>query len=200
MMYEQTDKIIKYLNKRFIRIFSKAKTLSSFEELNVIKYSQSMYNELERITEKAFLLLAKRVYLENSESEKTDIVVAWLLGVLKAYNPVTKYVYLHEVERKRSRFAESLIASSTKTKEVETALRYWSAMVRQYAIDVTDSAIKQAYIDDGVLKVKWITLDDERMCVECGKRNGNIYDIAKVPPKPHIGCRCYLVPYHGGGG
>ena len=59
-------------------------------------------------------------------------------------------MYLHEVDRKRSRFAESLIASDTKTKEVETALRYWSAMVTQYAIEVTDAAVKQAYIDDGI--------------------------------------------------
>ena len=59
--YEHTDKIIKYLNKRFIRIFNKAKTISSFEELNVIKYSREMYDELEQITEKAFLLLARPV-------------------------------------------------------------------------------------------------------------------------------------------
>ena len=39
-MYEHTDKIIKYLNKRFIRIFNKAKNLTSFDELNVIKYSR----------------------------------------------------------------------------------------------------------------------------------------------------------------
>ncbi len=199
-MYEHTDKIIKYLNKRFIHIFNKAKSLSSFEELNVIKYSREMYDELEQITEKAFLLLARQVYREHSESQFTDIVTAWLLGVLKAYNPVTKYVYLHEVDRKRSRFAESLIASDTKTKEVETALRYWSAMVTQYAIEVTDAAVKQAYIDDGVKKVKWITMEDERRCSECEKRDGNVYNITKVPPKPHIGCRCYLVPYHGGDG
>lgn len=195
-MYEHTDKIIKYLNKRFIRIFNKAKNLTSFDELNVIKYSREMYDELEQITEKAFLLLARKVYREYSESQVTDIVPAWLLGVLKEYNPVTKYVYLHEVDRKRSRFAESLIASDTKAKEVDTALRYWSAMVTQYAIEVTDAAVKQAYIDDGVKKVKWITMEDERRCSECEKRDGKVYDITKVPPKPHIGCRCYLVPYH----
>lgn len=199
-MYEHTDKIIKYLNKRFIHIFNKAKSLSSFEELNVIKYSREMYDELEQITEKAFLLLARQVYREHSKSQSTDIVTAWLLGVLKAYNPVTKYVYLHEVDRKRSRFAESLIASDTKIKEVETALRYWSAMVTQYAIEVTDAAVKQAYIDDGVKKVKWITMEDERRCSECEKRDGNVYNLTKVSPKPHIGCRCYLVPYHGGDG
>lgn len=199
-MYEHTDKIIKYLNKRFIRIFNKAKNLTSFDELNVIKYSREMYDELEQITEKAFLLLARQVYREHSESQVTDIVPAWLLGVLKEYNPVTKYVYLHEVDRKRSRFAESLIASDTKAKEVETALRYWSAMVTQYAIEVTDAAVKQAYIDDGVKKVKWITMEDERRCSECEKRDGNVYNITEVPPKPHIGCRCYLVPYHERGG
>lgn len=65
-------------------------------------------------------------------------------------------------------------------------------------IDITDKAVEQAYLDNDVEKVVWVTIKDERRCVECRKRDGKIYDIAKVPPKPHLGCRCYLLPYWGG--
>lgn len=108
------------------------------------------------------------------------------------------YVYMHEIERKCARFAESILASDNRAREVETALRYWSNMVTQYAIDITDKAVEQAYLDNDVEKVVWVTIKDERRCVECRKRDGKIYDIAKVPPKPHLGCRCYLLPYWGG--
>lgn len=196
-MYEYTDKIIRYMNKRFIRIFGNAKGMTSFDALNVIQYSHAMYEELLQITLDALLLLAKQVYKDNSKLSATDIATAWLLGLLSAYDPVTKYVFTNEVERKCSRFAESVIASNTKAKEIETALRLWSAMTNQYAIEVTDAACKQAYVDDGVEKVIWVTVEDERRCTECMKREGKVYDIARVPPKPHIGCRCYLLPYFG---
>lgn len=196
-MYEYTDKIIRYLNKRFIRIFGNAKDITSFDALNVIQYSHSMYAELEKITAETLLLLAKQIYKDNVKLARTDIAMAWLLGLLSQYDPITKYVYSNEVDRKCSRFAESVIASNTKVKEIETALRLWSAMTTQYAIEVTDAACKQAYVDDGVEKVIWMTMEDDRRCSECMKRGGKIYDIAKVPPKPHIGCRCYLLPYFG---
>lgn len=199
-MYKYTDKIIRYLNRRFIRIFGNAKGITSFDALNVIEYSHSMYAELNKITEEKLLLLAKRIYKDNVKVARTDIEMAWLLGLLSQYDPITKYVYSNEIERKRSRFAESVIASNTKVKEIETALRLWSAMINQYAIEVTDAACLQAYVDNGIKTVKWVTVEDERRCSECLKREGKIYDIANVPPKPHIGCRCYFVPYHGGDG
>lgn len=196
-MYEYTDKIIRYLNKRFIRIFGNAKGMTSFDALNVIQHSHAMYEELRQITLEAFLILAKQVYKDNAKLTLTDITTAWLLGLLSDYDPVTKYVFTNEVERKCSRFAESIIASNTKAKEIDTALRLWSAMTNQYAIEITDAACKQAYIDDNVEKVVWVTVEDERRCTECMKREGKVYDIARVPPKPHIGCRCYLLPYFG---
>lgn len=197
-MYEYADKIIRYMRKRFIRLFNQFPGQSSFDELNVIQSSKALYEELEKITEESLLLIAKRAYKNQSGKVANAITAAWLLGWLNDYNPVTKYVYLHEVERKCARFAESYIASTNKAEEVKTALRYWSNMVSQYAIDITDKAVEQAYLDNGVEKVIWVTLKDERRCEECRKRDGKIYDIAKVPPKPHIGCRCYLLPYWGG--
>ena len=201
-MYEYTDRVIAYLNKRFIRIFQRAKSLAtqdskrrlSIDELNVLSASKSIYAELESITIQAFLRLANVYYLEIVGQYGTPLGESWLYEILQDYDPVTKYVFLHEVERKRARFAESLIAGSNKAEEISTALRYWSAMIRQYAVLITDEAIQKAYEDTGVVKVVWITKKDERRCSVCRERDGKVYRLADVPAKPHIGCRCHLVP------
>ena len=186
-MYEYTDKVLLYLRKKFIRLFSKFKTLASFDELNVLQSSKSLYAELQELTIDGLLLIAKEAYKAQNGKLPELITEAWLLGILNEYDPVTKYVYMHEIERKCSRFAESVIASSNKSKEIDTALRYWSDMVSQYAIEITDRATQQAYVDDGVEQVIWVTVKDERRCKECRNRDGKIYDIAKLPPKPHGG-------------
>lgn len=197
-MYEYTDKVIRYMRKKFIRLFDSFRGNIAFDELNVISSSKSLYKELEVITEESLLLIAKRAYTANGGKSDKNITSAWLLEWLNDYNPVTKYVYMHEIERKCSRFAESIIASDNPSAEIDIALRYWSNMVSQYAIDITDKAVEQAYVDNDVEKVVWVTVKDERRCKECRERDGKIYDIAKLPPKPHLGCRCYILPYWGG--
>lgn len=193
-MYEYTDVIIRYLNKRFIEVFRRLKSLVSFDELNVLQSTQLIYDELLTITEEKLLDLAVYYYNSTVKNAKTKIDRDWLYLLLNDYDPITKYVFMHEVERKRARLVESMIATKN-PKEIDTALRYWSAMVTQYAIEVTDAAVKQAYIDDGIELVVWVTTLDDRRCKECEKREGKVYDIKDVPPKPHIGCRCYIVPW-----
>lgn len=193
-MYEYTDVIIRYLNKRFIEVFHRLKSLVSFDELNVLQSTQLIYDELLTITEEKLLALAVYYYNSTVKNAKTQIDRDWLYLLLNDYDPITKYVFMHEVERKRARLVESMVATKNPG-EIDTALRYWSAMVTQYAIEVTDAAVKQAYIDDGVELVVWVTILDDRRCKECEKREGKVYDIKDVPPKPHIGCRCYIVPW-----
>ena len=98
-------------------------------------------------------------------------------------------------DRKRSRLLEALIATRGDPAEVEMALTYWSKMVAEYAVEITDAATLQALKDMGVTKVKWYTEKDERVCKTCRERHGKIYPIDEVPAKPHWGCRCYIVPY-----
>lgn len=197
-MYEYTDKVIRYMRKKFIRLFDSFRTNVPFDELNVISSSKSLYEELEKITEESLLAIAKRAYKTNGGLYESSITHRWLLGWLNDYNPVTKYVYLHEIERKCARFAESILASNNPSAEIDVALRYWSNMVTQYAIDITDRAVEQAYSDNDIEKVMWVTIKDERRCKECRERDGKVYDINNIPPKPHWGCRCYLIPYLGG--
>lgn len=196
-MYKDTDVILKLLYKEFVRIFNKARSIVKFDEVNILSYSQSMYTELDMLVRKYLLALANKVYRKHREAPTRydGLEMPWVMGWLDDYNPVTKYVYTHEVERKRARFAEGVIASPTPLKEVEVSLRYWSNMATQYANDITDQAMLEAYRDDGVKFVQWVTVEDERRCIKCAARHLKVYPIDKIPPKPHIGCRCYLVPY-----
>jgi len=196
-MYAYMDEIVKVARKRFIRVFNSYKAQVSIDEIKVLKTSKKMYVELEEIAEYFFLKIAKRYYKANVKKPHTSIDHDWLLDMLEDYEPTTEYVYTHEVERKQARFAESVIASDNKTKAFDKALRYWNDMFTQYAILVTDKAVTTAYRDNGVKKVKWYTVQDERLCDECFELDGKVFDIDKIPPKPHWRCRCWWLPVKG---
>lgn len=190
-MYEKTDKVVAYLGKQFAKLF---KRVTSFDELNVIEVSHDIYDEAVKITEEEVTRLVKSVY--NSTSEKGNIsssdALSFVLALMLAYNPVTKYIYKNEIDRKRARFAEGVISSDTPQEEVALANRLLLAMNRQFAEDATFEAVIKAYKDDGVKKVRWVTAEDDKRCKECKERHGKIYRINKVPPKPHRYCRCYV--------
>jgi len=189
--YQKTDKTIAYLNKQYSKLFSR---LTSFDELNVIETSHTIYEEVLALVERESTRLVKAVYDSYSESHTISSAdaLAFVLALMLAYNPVTKYVYKNELERKRSRFAEGVIASDTPIEEVELAKRLLVALNRQFEDDVTFDTVVKAYEDDGVEEVRWITAVDDRRCAECKSRHGKIYPIHKIPPKPHRYCRCYV--------
>lgn len=193
-MYEYTDKILVIARKRFIRVFNKYRSQLHVDEVNVLNGSKEMYGELEELAEYFFLKIARRYYKGYAKKPKSDIDRDWLLDMLEDYEPTVEYVYTHEVERKQARFAESVIASGDKAKAFDKALRYWNDMFTQFAILTTDKAVATAYRDNGVKRVKWYTVPDEKRCSECGSLDGKVFSIDKIPPKPHWGCRCWLVP------
>lgn len=177
--YEYTDQETRYLNKRVNATFGQT---MKFDELNVIQKSKDMYQELEDTAVAAYLRIAKRKWPKATKK--------WLRLILAGYDPVTGYVFTHEMERKRARFAEGIIAGTEKG----TAKRLLALMLAQYALEVTDEAAKEQFRDNGVKKVRWISQEDARRCKTCKERHGKIYDIDKVPPKPHVRCRCLLEP------
>lgn len=193
-MYEYTDALLKVYRKRMISVFTRYKSILHIDELNVLNGSEKMYAELESIAETCLLKIAKKYYGFHAKKKKSSIDRDWLLDYLEDYEPTVRYVYLHEVDRKKQRFAESLLATGKKEESFKDALRYWNDMFTQFAILTTDHATLTAYKDNGVKKVRWYTVPDERRCAECGKLHGKVFAIDKVPPKPHWRCRCYLVP------
>ena len=189
--YDKTDKTIAYLNKQYSKLFRK---LTSFDELNVIEVSHEIYNEVLKLVEQESIRLVKAVYDSYSENNTISVAdaTAFVLALMLAYNPVTKYVFKNELERKRSRFAEGVIASETPIEEVELAKRLLVALNRQFEDDVTFDTVVKAYEDEGIEEVRWVTAVDDKRCTECKSRHGKIYPIHKIPPKPHRYCRCYV--------
>ena len=191
-MYQKTDQVLKILKTSHKRTFSRHKALMNpLDSLNVIERSKEMYELLNELNEDAYLEIAKKTYREiNPKSESTPDR-EWLLALLLGYDVITKYVYEHEIDRKRARFAEALIATKKKQQEFSTAFNLLWKQTAQYGINVTDEALMQAYIDTGVKKVRWITENDNKVCEVCKSRANKIYPIDKAPKKTHYGCRCY---------
>ena len=194
-MYERTDTTMKKLRELIRREFAKSRQMMAMDELNVIKASEKMYVRLEEANMKAFLKLARDRYKDITGEEADEkATLAWLLLFLLAYNPVTEFVYKNEVERKRDRFAETMIASANKLLAIKRAMSLWLRQTGQYLVLVEDEAVLRGYKRMGVKRVRWFTQVDERRCPECAARHGKVYPINKVPPKPHRNCRCYVEP------
>ncbi len=169
--------------------------MMAMDELNVIQESKTLYHKLEEANEEAFLEVARARYEDiTGKPPGRNISAAWLLAFLAAYNPVTEFVHTHEVDRKRARFAEAVIASPNKLEAIRRAMMSWIKQTQQIGIMVEDHAVITAYKAIGVKRVRWITQVDERRCPDCKKRHRKVYPINNIPPKPHWGCRCYFIP------
>lgn len=163
-----------------------------FDELNVLGICRELYDLLNTDNFKAFMELAIKKYLASQPHGNEVPDDGWLLDYLEEYDPVTKYVYRNEVERKRDRLAEAVNASTAKMTEFNRGMGYWVQMTAHYADDISDAATIKAFMDAGVKEVQWNSQRDGKVCLECLERDKKIYPIKKVPPKPHWGCRCYL--------
>ena len=194
-MYEYTDKVMKRLTQTMVRQFSslKKKSVLGFDELNTLQADvDKCYSACMREIRQAYLEIARHYY-RNADGEDSVIDLIWIKHFLGGFDPVTKYIFDNEADRKRARAFEALAVTKSPA-EVDTALRLFHAQVKQWADNVTDEAIMEAYQSQGIKRVRWKTEEDSRVCKECGERNNKVYPIASVPDKPHIGCRCYLVP------
>ena len=181
--YDLTDKAIDLLNRRAVKRFEDAKDEAArhgFDELNVLEVTRTLYDQLRKDNQDVFLELA----------QEPDLV--WLLALLAAYNAVTKVIYDNDVDRKRQYTAEGINSSTAKVTEFRRGLHYWADLTATYGDIVTDESTLKAYRDAGVKKVKWHTVLDGKECETCKERDGKIYPINAVPPKPHKRCRCWL--------
>jgi len=197
-MYEYADKVIRYLNARYVEIFNKLKrnvrSLAKMDEITTLGYATETYTKLNEITTPLLVEIAKRAYKAANHDDIIDEL--WVLDFLNSFNPTSTYIYTKEAERKKYRSYEAIMSKDGKADAFDKAKKYWAQMVAEYAIEITDAATLQAYKDKGVKKVVWMTEEDNRVCHVCEERQDKVYDIDKVPPKPHWGCRCYYLPYN----
>ena len=191
--YETTDKAIELLNRRATKRFEDAKDEAAqdgFDELSVLSVTRELYDQLEADNRQVYLELAQERYQETEPHGEEPPDLAWLLALLAAYNNVTKVIYDNDVDRKRQYTAEGINSSTAKVTEFRRGLHYWADLTSTYADIVTDESTLKAYRDAGVKKVRWVTAGDEKVCETCRERNGKVYSINSIPPKPHKHCRC----------
>lgn len=177
-----------------------------FDELNVMREIDALYKKIEIICRRNYRALYIDRYEEMllwlkdeepDEDEVDELVEMFLAKILDRPNDITHYAFLPELIRKRDRAKEAILSVPTKAQkqlELEKAVRYVIQQAGFY-VDITeDEANLQALKDADVKKVRWVVFGDDRVCSDCEELNGTVWDIDRVPKKPHPRCRCYLVP------
>lgn len=203
-MFEYSDAAIRDMNRRNLARFKRLRQLK-FDELNILDAVSDVYDKAAKMAEKWYYEIAVRAYIaaliEAGEAEKRakeeaaeEITEDYIIEMLDEYDPVTLYQFFPELERKKQRLIEALIASHNKNSEIDKALRYLTLQLSQYADKAELESTLKAYKDAGVKKVRWITMEDERVCKTCDSRDGKVYPIDKLPPRPHFRCRCEVRP------
>lgn len=209
-MYRYLDKLLEAEKKKIRSAFNRVSVIG-FDELNVIntrKTTASMYNRFLEENEALYLKAAKDAYrkavktakAEGYEGEEEEINSDFVVGLLAGYNLVTGYLYKKEADRKRLRLNEQIYTAreynnrSMFQDSLRRAANLWWTQTTQYGISSVDEATIKGFTDMGVEEVQWIAANDEKTCPTCGARDNKIYKVKDLPPKPHYGCRCYIVP------
>ena len=210
-MYRLADKLLEQLKKLIRREFNRL-GIFGFDELNaprVTSETVSLFDRLMRENERLYLKVAQKAYSDAVAAAvaagyvdpgKERINAIWVTGLLGAYNFVSGYLYESEAERKRLRLAEQMMTAreyqnrTLYNDSIRRSANLWWTQAAHYMLEAVDEATLDGYVDCGVSRVQWHTEIDGRECKVCRERNGKIYSIDKVPPKPHRNCRCYLSP------
>ena len=82
---------------------------ASFDALNIIDISHEIYEEAYQLAEQEAIRLVESVYGTYHRNEQTEDAfdpVSFVLALVLAYNPVTKYVFKNEIDRKRAEKAQ----------------------------------------------------------------------------------------------
>jgi hypothetical protein len=210
-MYRLADKLLEQLKKLIRREFNRL-GIFGFDELNVPRVTTETTELFERLMAenlRRYIQVAQRASKDAKAMaiaagyEDREIVIpdeAWVMAFLQSYNYVSGYLYEQEAERKRLRLAEQMLTAkeyqsrTLYNDSVRRAANLWWTQSSHYMLDAVDVAMLYALKLMGVVQVEWITNIDGRECQTCRDRHGKIYDIDKVPPKAHRGCRCSWKP------
>lgn len=180
--------------------------LALFDELNVVgvkKHINKLYKDIYKIVKNEFVAILNPLYEEiydeaialGFDGDVRDLDKTWVEEFFDEYNPVTKYVFSNEIDRKKSYLFEALVSDPTmKLQSYAKAEKYLMRQIKQGGIDLDDAVAKQVYKDLGIKKVQWVAEDDYKTCGVCNELDGEIFDLDKAPPKQHHNCRCYLIP------
>ena len=194
-------KITKKVHKEF-----RHNRLALFDELNVAgvkKHVHKLYQTIYKTVKQEFLKVVNKIYQTiydeavamGFDGDIRNLDEAWVEEFFSLYNPVTKYVFDNEIDRKESRLFEALVSSvADRLKSYAYAERLITSQIEQYAIDLEDTIAKVVYEDTSVKKVMWNAEHDHKTCGVCDELDGQIFELNNVPPKPHLNCRCWITP------
>lgn len=184
-------------------------SILKFDDLNVMRQTDALYSSFLKDSKKELKALFIARYIEvwlelkkkaPREDMLDELAEMYLAGLLEEPNNVTHYVFETELIRKRDRAKEAILSVPTRTQkqlELDKAARIFAQMLGWYTDFASQDAEIQAMEDAGVKKVVRHELMDSRVCSVCRKANGEIYEIEKIPPLPHLRCRRYFTPYTG---
>lgn len=180
--------------------------LALFDEMNVLqikRHVNKLYKNIYKTVKNEFLKIldpiSEAIYTEALEvgfdGDIRDLDQGFIEEFFQEYNPVTKYVFKNEIDRKNSRLFESLVASTQERyQSYKTAENLITKQIKQYAIELEDKVAKTVYKDLGVKKVMWVAENDHKTCADCNALDGEIFSLDDAPPKQHYNCRCVLIP------
>lgn len=203
-IYEAADRAIKAMNREAVEDFGKLK-MAKWDKVSVIRTVLKVYRDSAKRARKRYYSVGFEAYLlglymcdvkggEAHQMAEKAITNEWVDRILSETDFVTLYRFDTEMERKAYRLAETLEVTEKRNQEIDKALKQWSQQLGQYAINVTDYAVVQAFEDAGVEMAEWVSERDNRVCNECYALNGQVFRINELPRKPHFACRCRIKP------
>ena len=203
-IYSACDRAIREMDRENVEAFGRLK-MADWDEVNVIRTVKAVYRTAQKRARKRYYEVGFEAYLlamamcgaepgKAHQMAEKAITEEWVDSVLTETDPLTLYRFDSEAERKAYRLAEALEIAQDRNREIDKALRYWSQQLAQYAINVTDYAAIQAFKDYGIRKVRWVSEQDGRECSKCHGLDEQVFDIDDIPVKPHLKCRCRLMP------
>lgn len=196
-MYEYIDENVERLKKQTQTAFNNFRlSLLKFDELNVMQVkteTESLFTKLKRQSDRFYTgLLNHLAESMGFEEDKYD-----LDELLETYSGTLLYSFSAEMERKRERLFETMVAIDDMSdpeilSQQKKNIRNWNTQVEEFGVDIERNIFLSELRDSGIRKVQWMTAEDERVCTDCSDLNGIVFDIDNVPRRPHIGCRCWL--------
>lgn len=194
-MYEFTDAATELLRRRALRSFDRFASVIPADEINVLNGVKNLYKKIAKDAKRCYNEIVEHYYFlfDGKAGFFCDDLVTDYLE--EGYDPVAKYVFARETERKAARLAEGLIADPNCAEaEIRKAKYLWGLQATHFAIRLSDLAQIRAYESRGISYVRWVTNVDGKECRTCRDRHGKIYPLQALPAKPHYNCRCTIRP------
>lgn len=217
-VYEKADKriadFLAWIAFRFnafrARLNRRSDTLAVFDELN------TLYQQINSYSREMFLAILQDAYDGEVKQRRRRFTEDFLIVILDDPNDFTTVTYSKELERKSERLSEQLTAaihrsaiSEDRTNEngVKIPLeievkrifdKEYSSLALlfdSYMIETVDTGRVYAFKDDGVRRVRWVTILDGKECDYCRSLNGHVFPINRIPTKPHPRCRCFTIRF-----